>query len=244
MYEKHLEKFMSLDGRVAVVVGSFGSQDNGRAVAQSLLERGALVVLASGGAAGDFSKMDGAERPFSANLQNHQEIRSLYSEIKERYGKLDILVICTDVYRGGSVTKATAEDWEISYQTNVYTLFQLVNNAIPYMYESGGVIVNVTGGRYVAALPGMAPYVSTTFAAVRMMKNFADEASKYKIRFNTVCAGNISGEAKPTQANYLGRTGTPEDVGAAVAFLASPAARFVNAATIMLDGGSCDSGLH
>ena len=119
MYEKHLEKFMSLDGRVAVVVGSFGSQDNGRAVAQSLLERGALVVLASGGAAGDFSKMDGAERPFSANLQNHQEIRSLYSEIKERYGKLDILVICTDVYRGGSVTKATAEDWEISYQTNV-----------------------------------------------------------------------------------------------------------------------------
>ena len=188
--------------------------------------------------------MDGAERPFSANLQNHQEIRSLYSEIKERYGKLDILVICTDVYRGGSVTKATAEDWEISYQTNVYTLFQLVNNAIPYMYESGGVIVNVTGGRYVAALPGMAPYVSTTFAAVRMMKNFADEASKYKIRFNTVCAGNISGEAKPTQANYLGRTGTPEDVGEAVAFLASPAARFVNAATIMLDGGSCDSGLH
>ena len=96
----------------------------------------------------------------------------------------------------------------------------------------------------IAALPGMAPYVSTTFAAVRMMKNFADEASKYKIRFNTVCAGNISGEAKPTQANYLGRTGTPEDVGEAVAFLASPAARFVNAATIMLDGGSCDSGLH
>lgn len=115
------------------------------------------MVLASGGAAGDFSKMDGAERPFSANLQNHQEIRSLYSEIKERYGKLDILVICTDVYRGGSVTKATAEDWEISYQTNVYTLFQLVNNAIPYMYESGGVIVNVTGGRYVAALPGHGP---------------------------------------------------------------------------------------
>ena len=62
MYEKHLEKFMSLDGRVAVVVGSFGSQDNGRAVAQSLLERGALVVLASGGAAGSVTSPSGRAR--------------------------------------------------------------------------------------------------------------------------------------------------------------------------------------
>lgn len=186
-----LEKTMSLEGKVAVVIGDFSLDTIGNAVAEALLDRGAEVVLLElEGAYKNEIKTDTME----LTSRTAQEITDCYEQIIKNHGRIDILVNCVNEFYGGTIQEMSEAILEESYQKNVRLAFDLINSVIPYMKEKGGVVVQTTCGAYVSSLPQTAPYASSIYATVRMIKNFADEASRYKIRFNTICAGNIKSE--------------------------------------------------
>lgn len=222
---EYLEKTMSLKGKGAVILGRCESGTIAEAVKTSLAMRDAEVKCIDVALDTDFVKE--------------------YERAERELGSIDILVNCTDRYYSGNLIGTLPKQWEESYRNNVEFVFEAVNAVIPFMKEHGGAVVQVSCGTYAAALPAEAPYLATTFANVRMMKNFADEVSQYKIRFNTILAGYINtGKSSEPSDNWIGRSGTLEDIAEAVAYVVSPAAKFINADTIMLDGGSRDSGLH
>lgn len=268
--EKELEKRMSLAGKAAIITGVDNRNGIGYATAKALLLRDARVMITSdvinNEIISDLTSLGGEVAAIPADITKKKDILNVVDKTVQLFGGVDILINCATSFIDKTVMEADSADWETSYRINMLAVFEFTRAVFPNMKKrGGGVVVNTTSGIRVTALPGLAPYISTMFGSIRISKNFADEISKYKIRLNNICCGNIwtekmeyyvkriSEDKKLREEEviesiknecFLKRLGTPEDVAEAIAYVVSPAARFINAATIMLDGGTVDSGLH
>lgn len=200
------------------------------------------------------------------DVTKQEDRKNLIDTTVEKFGGIDILVNNAASMFNTTVLESSPHAWEVSYKVNMLGAIELTKAVIPYMKRrGGGAVVNTSSGVGVAALPGMAPYVCTKHGNVGLTKYFAVEYGKDNIRFNVVCPGNtwtdnwddemeqIQKEqnrekeeilATVRKAAYLNKIGSPDEIGAVIAFLASPGARFVNGATVMVDGGSCEGNLH
>jgi 3-oxoacyl-[acyl-carrier protein] reductase len=238
------DEFARLDGRVALVTGA--SRGIGRAIAIELAGAGAQVVV------GYRSGRDEAEevaseiggRAVQADVGDPEEAARLVDEA----GELDVLVNNAGLTRDGLIARMSDEDWRVVLDTNLGGVFHTCRAAARGMMKrKSGSIVNLTSVVGVHGNPGQTNYAASKAGIIGFTKALARELAPRNVRANAVAPGYITTaltEALPEQAQQailqntpLERMGTPEDVAAAVRYLASDAASFVTGEVLLVDGG-------
>ena len=246
---------MLLKGKVAVVTG--GSRGIGFAIVQKFLEHGAKVVLfgsrkeTADHAVAQLKEMDSAweVEGLYPDLEDPEELSSVLSHVKEKYGSLDILVNNAGISQSDHFYDYSPEDFKKVLDLNVLSILYSSQAAAKIMREQGGgVILNTSS---MVSLYGQAAgvgYPASKFAVNGITKSLARELGKDHIRVNAVAPGVTETDMvknlpdaviKPLIATIpLGRVGTPEDVANAFLYLASDMASYVSGEILSVDGAA------
>ena len=242
----------TLHGSTALVTG--GNSGIGRATAVDLAARGAHVVIAARDTARGEEvvaqiRANGGKADFiAASLSDEASARDLARQAVELGGgHVDILVNNAGIFPFGPTDAATEEDFDSVYAVNVKVPFFLVAELVPAMAARGkGAIINVTTMVAQFGQAGMALYGSSKASLVLLTKAWAAEYGPSGVRVNAVSPGPTRTEGTAAMGEALdqlaattphGRPGLPEDIAAAITYLASDDAAYVHGAILPVDGG-------
>jgi 3-oxoacyl-[acyl-carrier protein] reductase len=244
----------SLKGKVALVTG--GSRGIGAAIARALAEEGADVVIsyASSAAKADSIvhelKSKGVRaQAFKADQADEKEVEDLVKKVAQQFGRLDILVNNAGVFTTGVVQDGANNGAELERQfaVNVGGVAAAVRAASGVLKEGGRIISigSVLGDT--SPWPGVADYSATKAAVAAYTRGWARDLGPKGITVNDVQPGPIDTDMNPANngefaeaqkaTTALGRFGKPEEVAAAVVFLAKPEAGYITGTTLNVDGG-------
>jgi NAD(P)-dependent dehydrogenase (short-subunit alcohol dehydrogenase family) len=241
-----------LTGSTALITG--GNSGIGRAAAQALAGLGAHVVLtgrdqARGGQVVASIRAQGGRADFiAAELTDEASARQLAKQATDLGGgHVDILVNNAGIFPFGPTHEASETDFDSVYALNVKVPFFLVAALAPAMAERGhGVIINVSTMVAEFGMAQMGLYGSSKAALVLLTKSWAAEYGPSGVRVNAVSPGPTRTEGTAAMGDALdqlasaapgGRPGLPEEIAAAITYLASDAASFVQGAVLPVDGG-------
>ena len=243
----------SMSGKTAVVTG--GSRGIGRAICLELARRGANVVFSYAGntaaAAKTLEELKalGVEaRAIQGNVADPAAAKTLVDTAVKELGGIHILVNNAGITRDGLAMAMKEEDFDAVIETNLKGAFLCMKAAIrPMMKARYGRIVNLSSVVALRGNPGQVNYCASKAGLIGMTKSLAKEMGARGITVNAVAPGYISTDmtaALPDAARDamlstipVGRAGSPEDVAAAVAFLASEEAGYITGQVLSVDGG-------
>jgi 3-oxoacyl-[acyl-carrier protein] reductase len=242
----------ALDKQVALVTGA--SRGIGRAIALVLARQGATVIgtaTSEAGAAG-IGEALAAEgltgRGVVLEVNDAQAVDALIDSIVKEFGALNVLVNNAGITRDQLAMRMKDDEWDAVIDTNLKAVFRLSRAVLrPMMKARGGRIVNITSVVGSAGNPGQLNYAAAKAGVAGMTRALAREIGSRNITVNCVAPGFIDTDmtkvlpeeqqaALKTQIP-LGRLGSPEDIGHAVAFLASPQAGYITGTTLHVNGG-------
>jgi 3-oxoacyl-[acyl-carrier protein] reductase len=240
----------SLSGKNALVTGASGGL--GKAIAQALHAQGAKVVLSGTKTdALDALKGELGERAFvtAGNLSDPAVPATLLKEAEVQLGGgVDILVNNAGLTRDGLALRMKDEDWDTVINVNLSAAFRLSRAALKgMMSRRWGRIVSITSVVGVTGNGGQANYAASKAGLIGMSKSLAQEIASRNVTVNCVAPGFIASamtdvltddqKAKILASIPAGAMGTPQDIGAGVAFLASEEARYITGQTLHINGG-------
>jgi glucose 1-dehydrogenase len=244
--------------RVAIVTG--GARGIGRAISLRLADEGAAVAIVDIDAEGGqetaklIGERGGSAFALDADVSREADVNNLVNKTISRFARLDILVNNAGVDLVASLQDNSLENWQHMQAVDTGGAFLCAKHAQPYLVRSGAsAIINISSIHAFCTQPNRAAYASAKAALVGLTRALALELGPFGIRVNAILPGYIRTEIwnswlsavkdpekvidRIVQQHPLGRIGTPEDVAAAVAFLASDNASFISGTTLILDGG-------
>jgi 3-oxoacyl-[acyl-carrier protein] reductase len=244
---------MNFTDKVAIVTG--GSRGIGRAIAEQLAAGGARVVVnyRSGQATADevvaHIKAGGGQAiAVQADVSDWGQVEALVETTKKTWGRIDILVNNAGTTRDTLIVRMSEEDWDLVIDTNLKGAFNCIKAVSRQMMrQKYGRIVNITSISGIAGNAGQANYASAKAGLIGLTKTVAKELGSRGITCNAVAPGYVPTDLtaslpaeliqQAVDRTPLGRTGTPEDMAAAVAFLTSDDAGFITGQILAVDGG-------
>ena len=242
-----------LKGKIAVITG--GTRGIGYATVKTFLDNGATVILFG-------SRQETVDKALTQlkecnpnypvagmapNLQNAEEIDEAIHAIKEKYGRIDILINNAGISQSAPLLEYKPGDFEMAMSINVTALFHTIQPVAAIMKEQGGgVIINTSSMVSISGQPAGVGYPTSKFAVNGMTLSLARELGKYNIRVNAVAPGitrtdMVAALPKETidamSARIpLQRMGEPQDIANAFLFLASDMASYVTGEILSVDG--------
>lgn len=248
----------SLEGKKALVTG--GSKGIGAGVAKILAGQGADVAVNCSSSmdkcewiSGEIIGMGRDSIAVEADVSKEDEVKRMFAQIKEKWGRLDILVNNAGIIDYARFEDITEEQWDRVLDVNLKGQFLCAREAVKIMEENNwGRVINiasVSSGGVGIGFNNISHYTASKGGVVALTENMALELAKKGINVNAVAPGaiesdmssNVMEDEKLLKATLTkipkGRIGKPEDVGAAVAFLASEEADYITGVTLYVDGG-------
>jgi 3-oxoacyl-[acyl-carrier protein] reductase len=247
---------MSLEGKIAIVTGAGrGGRGIGRGIALALANAGANIAITARTNIADAEAVADAVREtgrtalaIQCDVSDAASVESLFATVKEQLGRVDILVNNAGITRDTLLLRMSEDDWDGVLDANLKGTFLCTRAAAKLMLKQKyGRIINITSVNGQVGSPGQANYSASKAGMIGFTKSVARELASRNITVNAVAPGFIdtqmtdfvSGDSreKLLEKIPLGRFGSAEDVGAAVAFLASEAASYITGQTLTVDGG-------
>ena len=244
-----------LKNKVAIVTGA--SKGIGAGIAKAYGTEGASVVVNYS------SDKDGAERVVNeivanggkavavqGNVSRKADVKKLFEETKNAFGKVDILVNNAGVFKFEPLEEVTEEEFHRQFNTNVWGTILATQEALQYFNGDGGSVINVSSIISDNPLAHSVVYSATKGAVDTIAVGLSKELGSKNIRINTIAPGGVETEGTHTAGivggdfekqiiagTPLGRIGQPGDIAKVAVFLASDDSQWVNGEKISVSGG-------
>lgn len=247
---------MELKDKVCVVTGS--ASGIGRATAKLFAENGAKVAVVDVNeeAAKSTARELGPDAiGIRVDVSVAKDVESMVSEVKAKWGRIDVLVNNAGFGMTGNVVTIAEEDWDRIMAVNLKGIFLCSKYVVPVMIsQGGGSIVNTTSYTAVSAIADRTAYVASKGAISALTRAMALDHAKQGIRVNAVAPGTIdspyferifkqSPDPQKLREEFnaraaMNRMGLPEEIAEAMMFLASDRSKFATGSILTMDGGS------
>lgn len=242
-----------LENKVALVTGA--AKGIGRAIALRLAEDKAAVIVNYNGSKERAEKvvkmitdMGGRAESYQCNVADGEACQTMIRDIIKKYGHLDILVNNAGITRDNLVMKMNDEEFDAVYETNLKGVFHTIHHTSRYfLKQKSGRIINISSVSGITGNAGQANYCAAKAGVIGLTKSVARELSSRGITANVVAPGMIETDMTKDLPDTvkenmlhnipLGRIGKPEEIAAAVAFLASEEAGYITGQVLAVDGG-------
>lgn len=242
---------MSLNGKTALVTGA--SRGIGRAIALRLAEDGANMAVIYAGSAdkaeavvNEITALGVNAKAYRCNVADSAAVNETVKAVTNDLGKIDILVNNAGITRDGLMLRMKDEDFDAVLDTNLKGAFNMIRACYSgFIRKKSGRIINISSVSGIMGNAGQANYSASKAGVIGLTKSVARELASRGITCNAVAPGFIQtdmtenlGDNNPLLNSIpLGRMGKPEDIAAAVAFLASDSAAYITGEVLKVDGG-------
>lgn len=242
---------MSLNGKTALVTGA--SRGIGRAITLRLAEDGANVAVIYAGSAdkaeavvNEITALGVNAKAYRCNVADSAAVNETVKAVTNDLGKIDILVNNAGITRDGLMLRMKDEDFDAVLDTNLKGAFNMIRACYSgFIRKKSGRIINISSVSGIMGNAGQANYSASKAGVIGLTKSVARELASRGITCNAVAPGFIQtdmtenlGDNNPLLNSIpLGRMGKPEDIAAAVAFLASDSAAYITGEVLKVDGG-------
>jgi 3-oxoacyl-[acyl-carrier protein] reductase len=250
---------LGLTGKVAIVTG--GSRGLGLAAAHALIAEGANVVICARGAEAlkvaeeqlHASATSGAKvAVVPADVSTEAGVKNVVDAAIVAFGRIDVLVNNVGLGKGADVEATSDAEWQEAFDQTLFPAIRMTRLAVPHIRKQGSGAIVIVSSIFGRESGGRMTYNAVKAAEISLAKSLAQQLAKDQIRVVSVAPGSTMFEGgswwKRQQADPegiaqfvkqelpFGRFGKPEEVGAAIAFLASPKASWISGTTVVVDG--------
>jgi 3-oxoacyl-[acyl-carrier protein] reductase len=244
---------MRFENQVAVVTGA--GRGIGHAIAVRLAKEGARVASVSRTESNAQKTADeinslraDAAKAYAVDVADQAAVQKAAAQIFEDFGRVDILVNNAGVTRDGLSMRMSMDDWDTVLNTNLKGAFNFTQAVMrPMIKQRSGRIINISSIAGLTGNAGQANYAASKAGLIGLTKTLARELASRGITVNAVAPGLIETDMTTVlsqeiregilQKVPLGKLGEPDDIAGAVAYLASPEAKYITGQVLTVDGG-------